>query len=57
MSNQQKEDNDDDAAKETRDGEDKSADDKNGDDENDRPEGQGNLHRRSDWLQKRHGGS
>ena len=41
---------------EPREGEDRSADDEADNDENKRSEGHGNLHRRSDWFQKRHGG-
>jgi hypothetical protein len=56
MSNQQKDDDGDEGTpKEDREAED-SADEKTEEDENERGEGHGNLHRRSDWFQKRHGG-
>ena len=57
MTNQRKEDNDDEGTpNEKRDTEGSSTDDQNDKDEKDRGEGPGNLKRRSDWFQKRHGG-
>lgn len=57
MSNQGKEDKNDEAPKkESHDADDNSSDDQNNDDDKERGEGSGNLRRRSDWFQKRHGG-
>jgi hypothetical protein len=57
MSNQKKEDDlDDGQADESGEAEDSSTDDQTDGDENKRGEGHGNLKRRSDWFQKRHGG-
>jgi hypothetical protein len=57
MSNQKKEDDlDEGQADESREAENSSTDDQTDDDENKRGEGHGNLKRRSDWFQKRHGG-
>ena len=57
MSNQKKEDDlDEGSADESSEAEDSSTDNETDHDENKRGEGHGNLKRRSDWFQKRHGG-
>jgi hypothetical protein len=57
MSNQPNEDkDDDDKSTESRDAEDSSTEKQNDDHEKNRGEAPGNLRRRSDWFQKRHGG-
>ena len=56
MSNQPNEDKDDEGkSTDSRNDEESSTDDQNREDEKER-EGPGNLKRRSDWFQKRHGG-
>jgi hypothetical protein len=57
MGNQKDEDNLDKAqADESAEAEDSSTDDQTDEDEKKRGEGHGNLKRRSEWFQKRHGG-
>ena len=57
MGNQRNEDEvDEGQSTEPKEGEDRTAEDQTDDDDNKRGEGHGNLHRRSDWFQKRHGG-
>ncbi len=57
MAKQQNEDRDDeDASKKDRDAEESRTDDQKDDNKSSRGEGPGNLKRRSDWFQKRHGG-
>jgi hypothetical protein len=57
MSNQRTEDKDEqDAAREPAETEHDSTDEQHGEDDKGHGEGHGNLKRRSDWFQKRHGG-
>jgi hypothetical protein len=56
MGKQPDEDTDEDKSTESDDAEDSSSEDQHVDKENHHGEGHGNLKRRSDWFQKRHGG-